>query len=376
MRGEQRDFFISYNKADHDWAVWIAHTLENAGYTTVLEAWDFRPGQNFAVEMQNALTRSDRVIAVLSPDYFRGEFAFAEWASAFGDDPTGARGRLVPVMVRECAPQGLLSTIIHVSLVGLEQAAAGSRLLGGLAAGRGKPLTVPPFPGAAPPRAEPEPRSPKTTATTWTPLESRPKVTWRVDATGTDRADGPLLEVHLLPVPATSLPVRDLPILGDRLVSTGRAMGLFTQAQAVSIKSGTGHATAFVGSTRIGSGLLATRTGQRGGWAPLPGDVLGAVLDEADVAIRLVGLLTALAAVAPLSGEVAIAVGVEPADFLVLGSAADVGRRSSAEFPGARVPLVRWEPTDTVPSARLGAHGEEIAAELAARIVGTFTQGR
>ncbi|MGX7824826.1 toll/interleukin-1 receptor domain-containing protein [Actinokineospora sp. 24-640] len=375
MRGEQRDFFISYNKADHDWAVWIAHTLENAGYTTVLEAWDFRPGQNFAVEMQNALTRSDRVIAVLSPDYFRGEFAFAEWASAFGDDPTGARGRLVPVMVRECAPQGLLSTIIHISLVGLEQTAAGSRLLGGLAAGRTKPLTVPSFPGAVTPEAEPEP--PRTTSTTtWTPLDTPPKVTWRVDATGADRAGGPLLEAHLLPVPATSMPVRELSALGDRLVSTGRAMGLFSQAQAVSIKSGTGHVTAFVGSTRIGPGLLATRTGQRGGWAPLPGDTFGAVLDEADVAIRLVGLLTTLAAVDPLPAEIAIAVGVEPADFLVLGSAADVGRRSSAEFPSVRAPLVRWEPTDTVPSARLGTHGEEIAAELAARIVGRFTESR
>jgi TIR domain len=38
------DFFISYTGAGTAWAEWIADTLEHAGYTTVLQAWDFRPG--------------------------------------------------------------------------------------------------------------------------------------------------------------------------------------------------------------------------------------------------------------------------------------------------------------------------------------------
>ena len=49
-----RDFFISYNSADRTWAEWIAWHLEAAGYTTVLQAWDFVPGSNFVVEMDNA----------------------------------------------------------------------------------------------------------------------------------------------------------------------------------------------------------------------------------------------------------------------------------------------------------------------------------
>jgi hypothetical protein len=31
--GETRDFFISFNSADRDWAEWIAVKLESAGYT-------------------------------------------------------------------------------------------------------------------------------------------------------------------------------------------------------------------------------------------------------------------------------------------------------------------------------------------------------
>jgi hypothetical protein len=37
-----RDFFISYTNLDKAWAVWIAVELEKAGYTTVVQAFDFR----------------------------------------------------------------------------------------------------------------------------------------------------------------------------------------------------------------------------------------------------------------------------------------------------------------------------------------------
>lgn len=47
-----KDFFISYNKADRTWAEWIAWQLEEARYSVVVQAWDFRPGSNFVLEMQ------------------------------------------------------------------------------------------------------------------------------------------------------------------------------------------------------------------------------------------------------------------------------------------------------------------------------------
>ena len=49
-----KDFFVSYNKADRDWAEWIAWTLEEAGYSVVIQAWDFRAGGNFVLEMHKA----------------------------------------------------------------------------------------------------------------------------------------------------------------------------------------------------------------------------------------------------------------------------------------------------------------------------------
>ena len=61
---QRKDFFISYNKADRGWAEWIAWQLEQDGRTTVLQAWDFRPGSNFVQQMQAA--RHDQLLATAS----------------------------------------------------------------------------------------------------------------------------------------------------------------------------------------------------------------------------------------------------------------------------------------------------------------------
>lgn len=141
-----KDFFISYNKADKAWAEWIAWILEDAGYTTVIQAWDFRPGSNFAVEMHNAAVEAERTIAVLSPDFLASKFTQPEWAAAFARDPDGRERLLLPVMVRECKPDGLLAQINYIKLIGLAEDDAKAAILGAFT-DRGKPVSAPKFPG-------------------------------------------------------------------------------------------------------------------------------------------------------------------------------------------------------------------------------------
>ena len=103
------DFFISYTHVDCTWAEWIAWQLEATGYTTVIQAWDFRPGSNFVVDMQHAAAGSERTIAVLSPayleSYLQSGFTAAEWSAAFARDPTGSQHLLLPVRIHDCEPQ-------------------------------------------------------------------------------------------------------------------------------------------------------------------------------------------------------------------------------------------------------------------------------
>lgn len=111
-----KHFFISYNQVDRPWAEWTARRLEDAGYTTVLQAWDFRPGSNFVLEMQRAAAEAERTIAVLSPDYLAALYTQPEWAAAFAQDPTGEKGTLLPVRVRECDLKVVLAPIAYVDL--------------------------------------------------------------------------------------------------------------------------------------------------------------------------------------------------------------------------------------------------------------------
>ena len=141
-----KDFFISYTHADQSWAEWIAWHLEEAGYHTMLQAWDFLAGGNFVLEMDAAARQATHTIAVLSPDYFTSQFTPSEWSAAFKRDPKGDQGLLLPVRVRPCDVEGLLGQIVYIDLVDQDEANARTSLLHGIKLQRRKPSTPPAFP--------------------------------------------------------------------------------------------------------------------------------------------------------------------------------------------------------------------------------------
>ncbi len=147
------DFFISYTAADESWAEWIGYVLEEEGSSVVIQAWDFRPGSNFVLEMQRAAAKAARTIIVLSPDYMNSQFTGSEWAAAFANDPGGLNRTLIPVVVRACEVDGILKPLVHINLVGAAEDDARSRLLDGVRAKRAKPAKRPVFPGTAAPHA-------------------------------------------------------------------------------------------------------------------------------------------------------------------------------------------------------------------------------
>jgi TIR domain len=106
------------------------------------QAWHFRPGQNFVLEMERAATGADRIIAVLSQDYLNAAFTQSEWAAAFALDPKGKERKLIPIRVKECKPEGIFASIIYLDLVGLTSQEARLALLRGLSES-GKPDQVP-----------------------------------------------------------------------------------------------------------------------------------------------------------------------------------------------------------------------------------------
>src|SRR6266508_1100812 len=109
--------------------------LEAERYTTVLQAWDFRPGENFVVRMRNALQQADRTIAVLSQAYLASRYGTDEWTGAFLRDNSD-QDRLLPVRVEACELPRLLATRIYIDLAGMNRQTARARLLEGVRQGR------------------------------------------------------------------------------------------------------------------------------------------------------------------------------------------------------------------------------------------------
>lgn len=142
-----RDFFISYRSTDEDWAQWIAWQLEAVDYKVLVQAWDFKGGDNFLARMQEGATKCRHTLALLSPSYFDGsKNVLAEWTSAYD------AGKLIPVRVVKYDPDqaGLLRNVIYIDLVGREPDQARDELLTKLAAkdqGSLKPDSEPPFLG-------------------------------------------------------------------------------------------------------------------------------------------------------------------------------------------------------------------------------------
>jgi len=145
-----KDFFVSFNKADREWARWIAWTLEEAGYQVVYQEWDFLPGQDFILKMQEAASNTRKTVMVLSDSYLQADFTQPEWTAAFGQDPRGDKRKLIALRVAPCSPPGMLATRIYADLVGLPVNEAKAAVLQAVSdATRNKPDVAPPFPGKA-----------------------------------------------------------------------------------------------------------------------------------------------------------------------------------------------------------------------------------
>jgi len=173
-----KDFFISYNSADKGWAEWIAWQLEEEGYETILQAWDFRPGYNFMIEMDEASRKTKQTIAVLSPDYFKSDYCKLEAFAALVEDPASKMGRLLTIRVREYEKKGLMQSIVYIDLLGLDEEAAKKALLAGIKSERAKPSTPPGFPASR--SVTEKPRFPGALPSVWNvPFNRNPNFTGR-----------------------------------------------------------------------------------------------------------------------------------------------------------------------------------------------------
>jgi hypothetical protein len=378
-----KDFFISYTAADKTWASWIAYILEADGFAVTIQEWDFRPGSNFAVEMDKALKQCPRMIAVLSPAYLKAPFPASEWAAVFASDPEGAKNALVPIMVQECQPEGLLSQVVQIRIHGLDEAAARKQILEGVRRERNKPATPPPFPGTsaasteAPAQAVPYPTASAATSASpsrlsWQSPAPLVSVSWRsdLDQRAQDRRLGAAaVEVHLaFPAGDARLQVSELTTLADLLPDHGRQHGVFTRLEALHAQADSAVARATSRGRDNEKGLAVTRAGQRSAWAPLPRGQMGALLDQDDLIKQLTRMLNALTALNLPHGDLVVpAIGLDPATMISYGTV-NVPR-NTATYGFGQADHIHVSPDEAIDYGSVVAHPADVAAELVARLI-------
>jgi tetratricopeptide (TPR) repeat protein len=143
----ETDVFISYAAPDLRWARWLDFILREAGYSTVLQHYDFTVGESFVNAMHSALGRSRLVVCLYSPAYLGSSWCKEEALAALYTD------RLFPVRVAECSPDGLLGPRAYSDVVGRAENIATDLILTELRKRLGqdpRPDVKPTFPETAP----------------------------------------------------------------------------------------------------------------------------------------------------------------------------------------------------------------------------------
>ena len=104
-----KDVFLSHTGADKDWVEGLANRLESEvvdgrPLAVWFDKWDSDYGENILEKIEDGLKTSRFVAVVLSPAFTRASWPKLEWQTQVYDDPTGKRGRILPIMLHKYDP--------------------------------------------------------------------------------------------------------------------------------------------------------------------------------------------------------------------------------------------------------------------------------
>ena len=99
----EKNIFISYADQDKHWAEWFGERLGKLGFGIWTDTNSVAPGASFMVELSRTIEKSDIVLTLLSPSYFRSAWCQRETAVA-----AVKKIPIIPVMVEPCEVRDFL----------------------------------------------------------------------------------------------------------------------------------------------------------------------------------------------------------------------------------------------------------------------------
>lgn len=107
---QMNDLFLCHTGADKDWTRRLGELLEhhqigNRQVKVFFDEWDIDYGTNIIAQIDKGLKESNYVGLVLTPAMLKADWPNAEWQSQVMDDPTGKKGRILPLLLQKFDPQ-------------------------------------------------------------------------------------------------------------------------------------------------------------------------------------------------------------------------------------------------------------------------------
>lgn len=103
MSNSTFDVFISYSHRDAEWVRdWLLPRLEAEGLRVCIDFRDFELGVPSLDNMADAARRSRKTLFVMTPNWTVSEFGQFEALVTQTIDPVGRKGRLLPLMLKDC----------------------------------------------------------------------------------------------------------------------------------------------------------------------------------------------------------------------------------------------------------------------------------
>lgn len=121
--------FVSYSEKDEEFAHWIVSVIDRAGVSAVVQYRDFQLVSDFVREIRQGVDNSDKMIAVVSPDYEKSNHCQNEWAAFYDKDPGGAQRKLLPLLVRPTDLNSLSKQIVYSRIYDLSADQAKRKIL-------------------------------------------------------------------------------------------------------------------------------------------------------------------------------------------------------------------------------------------------------
>jgi hypothetical protein len=218
----------------------------------------------------------------------------------------------------------------------------------------------------------------------WSAVPTPVALTWLWDQPALqDRSlSAPVFDVHLVPVPASSLLTSRLQSLPSLLARQGREQGFFAEEDALQVGGDGSAAWAWAPDRRTSGvdfmsrqehtyrGVAVYRTGQVSAFDAFPTDFMGTLVNDAEIRRRSADLLrVARGLLDDRAQQVAVASSLGPLNQVFEGDPRDVNGRQRGSMRSRQGMRAVMEPQQAVPLSAVRDNVDEIAAEIAAEIM-------